>query len=372
MHGILPMMKFPIRLFTQNSTYADGTPNVIGNLLQSSFNDEFEKQYIFQLDYVHPIGREGKFELGVRSSIRDMKNDYLVSEADENGLFVPIPDLDNIFIYEENIHGFYGILGNKSKKISYQAGLRAEITDVTTILQETNETNPRKYSNLFPSFHFTYNLTPSHAIQWSYSRRVRRPVYRDLSPYVTFSDQRNFFSGNPDLDPEFANAYDLGYIHYFEKGSISSSLYYRHTIDKILQIRQVDNQGFSKLRPENLAVEDAYGLEFIASVSLYTWWKSDWNINFFRAITDGSNLDQDFKAETYSWFTRLTSKFNLMVGTDLQVRLNYEAPQQLPQGRSKSRAFADLSFTKDLWGEKGTLAFNIIDVFNSALQSNDH
>lgn len=353
------------QIFTQISSLADGSPNPAGNLLQNSFNDEFEKQYIFQLDYVHPIGREGKFELGWRSGIRDMKNDYVVSEADATGVFMPLPGLDNIFIYEENIHGFYGIVGNKSKKISYQAGIRGEITDVTTILQETNEANPRKYTNFFPSVHFTYNLTPTHALQLSYSRRIRRPVYNDLSPYVTFSDQRNFFSGNPDLDPEFANAYDLGYIHYFEKGSVSSSLYYRHTIDKIFRIRRVDDAGFSTYRPENLATEDAYGLEFIAGLTPYKWWKADWNINFFKAVTDGSNLDEEFKADTWSWFTRLTSRFNIATGSDLQVRINYEAPQELPQGRSRSRTFADLSFSRDLWGEKGTLTLNAIDVFNS-------
>lgn len=356
------------QIYTQSSIFADGSPNVKDNQVQNSFNDEFERQYILQADYVHPIGKEGKFELGLRSSIRDMKNDYLVSEQDENGVFNPIPELDNIFIYEENIHAIYGIIGNKTKRLTYQAGLRAEITDVTTILEETNEENPRNYSNLFPSIHFTYNITPSHALQLSYSRRVRRPVYRDLSPYITFSDSRNFFSGNPDLEPEFANSFDLGYIHYFELGSISSSIYYRHTIDKILGIRTVDDRGFSSLRPENLATEDAYGLEVIASISPYKWWKSDWNINFFKAQTDGSNLDEDYIADTYSWFTRITSRFNLVPGSDLQIRLNYEAPQELPQGRSKSRTFADLSFSKDLWEEKGTVTLNVIDVFNSSFR----
>lgn len=356
------------QIYTQSSAFADGTPNLADNQIQNSFNDEFERQYILQADYVQPVGKEGKFEIGLRSSIRDMKNDYLVSEQDENGQFQPVPELDNIFIYEENIHALYGIIGNKSKKFSYQAGLRAEITDVTTILEETNEENPRDYSNLFPSVHLTYNITPTHALQLSYSRRVRRPVYRDLSPYITLSDNRNFFSGNPDLEPEFANAYDLGYIHYFDQGSLSASVYYRHTIDKILGIRTVDERGFSKLRPENLATEDAYGFEVIASVSPYKWWKSDWNINFFKAVTDGSNLDEDFIADTYSWFTRLTSRFNVVPGSDLQVRLNYEAPQELPQGRSKSRAFADLSFSKDLWDEKGTITLNMLDIFNSGFR----
>lgn len=351
--------------FTQSSVFANGSPNKKGDLLQKSLNDEYENQLIAQLDYVQPIGKEGKFETGLRSSFRDMVNDYIVTQRNEQGVFEPLPGLDNYFIYKENIHGVYGIIGNKTKKFSYQAGLRAEMTDVKTILQETNQSNPRQYTNLFPSAHFTYNINQENAFQLSYSRRVRRPTYNDLSPYVTFSDQRNFFSGNPDLNPEFTNSFDLGHIKYFEKGSFTSSLYYRHTNGKVLRIRRVDAQGFSNTRPENLATEDAFGAEFTSTYMPAKWWKLDFNFNFFRAITDGQNLDNTFKADTYSWFARQTSRFNLAQGTDLQIRANYEAPQQLPQGRRKSRTFVDLAFSKEILKGKGTLTFNVIDLFNS-------
>lgn len=351
--------------FTQSSVFANGSPNKKGDLLQKSLNDEYENQLIAQLDYVQPIGKEGKFETGLRSSFRDMVNDYIVTQRNEQGVFEPLPGLDNYFIYKENIHGVYGIIGNKTKKFSYQAGLRAEMTDVKTILQETNQSNPRQYTNLFPSAHFTYNINQENAFQLSYSRRVRRPTYNDLSPYVTFSDQRNFFSGNPDLNPEFTNSFDLGHIKYFENGSFTSSLYYRHTNGKVLRIRRVDAQGFSNTRPENLATEDAFGAEFTSTYTPAKWWKLDFNFNFFRAITDGQNLDNTFKADTYSWFARQTSRFNLAQGTDLQIRANYEAPQQLPQGRRKSRTFVDLAFSKEILKGKGTLTFNVIDLFNS-------
>lgn len=351
--------------FTQSSVFANGSPNKKGDLLQKSLNDEYENQLIAQLDYVQPIGKDGKFETGLRSSFRDMVNDYIVTQRNEQGIFEPLPGLDNYFIYKENIHGVYGIIGNKTKKFSYQAGLRAEMTDVKTILQETNQSNPRQYANLFPSAHFTYNINQENAFQLSYSRRVRRPTYNDLSPYVTFSDQRNFFSGNPDLNPEFTNSFDLGHIKYFEKGSFTSSLYYRHTNGKVLRIRRVDAEGFSNTRPENLATEDAFGAEFTSTYTPAKWWKLDFNFNFFRAITDGQNLDNTFKADTYSWFARQTSRFNLAQGTDLQIRANYEAPQQLPQGRRKSRTFVDLAFSKEILKGKGTLTFNVIDLFNS-------
>jgi ferric enterobactin receptor len=351
--------------FTQNSLLANGQPNTKRNLLQKSLNDEYENQFLVQLDYLQPIGKEGKFETGFRSSFRDMVNDYNVTQRNAAGVFVSLPGLTNYFIYKENIHGLYGILGNKSQKISYQVGLRAEMTDVVTTLRTTNQTSPRQYTNLFPSAFFTYNFTKENALQVSYSRRVRRPTYNDLSPFVTFSDQRNFFAGNPDLNPEFTNSFEMSHIKYFEKGSFTSSLYYRHTNGKVLRIRRVDSQGFSNTRPENLATEDAFGAEFTSTYTPTKWWKTDFNVNFFRAITDGKNLDASFKADTYSWFARHTSRFTLAPNTDVQFRGNYEAPQLMAQGSRKARAFLDIAFSKEILKSKGTLTFNVVDVFNS-------
>jgi hypothetical protein len=144
--------------YTQNGFKPDGSSVSSKTFIQRSLNDEFEKQWLFQLDYIQPIGKEGKFESGLRSSFRNMVNDYVVSQQASSGQFTTIPGLDNIFVYDENIHSAYGILGNKSGKISYQAGLRAEWTDVTTTLKETNEKNPRDYMNLFPSAHLTYDI----------------------------------------------------------------------------------------------------------------------------------------------------------------------------------------------------------------------
>ena len=223
------------QLFTQYRYTPDNTLD--SSRVETSLNDESEKQFLVQLDYVKPIGKEGKFEAGVRTSFRNMVNDYIVSAENADGTFDPIPGLDNVFLYDENIHAVYGILGNKTNKISYQAGLRAEWTDVKTTLEETNEINPRKYANLFPSAHFTVNLPKENALQVSYGRRVRRPFYNDLSPFMTFSDSRNFFSGNPDLNPEFSNVYEVGHIKYFEKGTVTSSVYFRDTDGKIERIR---------------------------------------------------------------------------------------------------------------------------------------
>ncbi|WP_229312088.1 TonB-dependent receptor domain-containing protein [Larkinella punicea] len=351
--------------FGQRTVLPDGGPSGIPSSLQRSINDETEKQFLVQIDYIQPFAKDGKFEAGLRSSTRDMTNNYWVREQTSDGGWIPVPGLTNDFLYEENINAVYGMIGNKTRKFSYQAGLRAEWTDVTTTLKQTNEVNPRSYANLFPSVHVTYDMPQQNALQLSYSRRVRRPNYNDLSPFSTFSDNRNFWSGNPDLNPEFTDAFEIGHIKYFAKGSIGSSLYYRHTTGKIVRIRRVDENGFSNTRPENLATEDSYGAEFTSSFTPVKWWKMDGSFNFFRAVTNGDNLDANFQSDTYSWFVRATNRLTVWEKTDVQLRANYEAPQLTPQGKRKAIATLDFAVSKDIMKNNATLTLNVIDVFNS-------
>lgn len=353
------------QLFTEHYYSPGGVEDAAKGLVQKSLNDESEKQLLFQLDYMKGFAKEGKVEAGLRASYRDMINDYIVTQQNASGGYDALPGLDNVFLYDENISAAYGIIGNKTGKISYQAGLRAEWTDVKTTLQETNEVNPRKYANLFPSAHLTYSMANENNLQLSYSRRVRRPFYNDLSPFMTFSDRRNFFSGNPDLNPEFSNVFEVGHIKYFEKGSLSTSVYSRNTIDKIDEIRRVDEEGLAATRPENLLAEDAYGLDFASTFSFAKWWKWDANFNFFYSEIDGTNIDTDYKTTTYSWFARQTSRFSLPGKTDIQLRTNYEAAQKTAQGRRKALYYADFSVSKEIIKDKGTLNLNILDVFNT-------
>ena len=355
------------QLFTENAFNPMGQTLPKGALTQTSLNDEYENQYLLQVDYTQPFATKGKIETGIRTSFREMENDYLVQEKQESGNFETIDGLDNVFLYDENILAVYGIVGNERAKWSYQAGLRAEYTDIETRLVETKESNPRSYTNLFPSGHLNYKANEKNAFQLSYSRRIRRPVYNDLSPYVTFSDQRNFFSGNPNLNPEFTDSYELGHILYLEKSTLFSTLYYRSTKDKIQRIRTVGENGFSVTAPYNLVGEDSYGLEFSGDYVANSWWKLDFNANFFYATVDGSNLNQNFQATTTSMLFRQSSRFTLPKGWDLQVRGNYEARRKTAQGVQKGIFFLDLSASKKILNQRGTLILNVADVLNSRI-----
>jgi hypothetical protein len=91
----------------------------------------------------------------------------------------------------------------------------------------------------------------------------------------------------------------------------------------------------------------------------------DGSFNFFRAITDGSNLNKSFKSDTYSWFSRLTSRFSPSKQTDIQLRGNYQAPRATPQGRTKSSYSIDLAMSQDIMKSKATLTLNASDIFNT-------
>lgn len=348
------------------TTWLPGQTREQGNtFVQRAVNDEFENQYLFQLDYVQPFGEDGTIEGGVRVSFRDMTNDYLATEEQADGEWIALPGFDNVFQYNENIQAVYGIIGNKKDRISYQVGLRAEATSITTELEDTNETNARDYQNLFPSGLFSWHLPAQNDLQISYSRRIRRPTYRELSPFITLSDRRNFFSGNKDLNPEFSHSVELSHLKYFDQGVITSALYYRNSSATIQSIRLVDENGLASTLPYNLVGQNAFGADLAFSYSLTPWWKLDANFNAFRAITDGTNLDADFSSDTYSWFARQTSKFKLPKETSLQLRTNYQAPELIPQGRREAIFTLDVAIKKELWQRKGAITLSGTNLLNT-------
>ncbi len=350
--------------FTESYFLPDGAPTGGAPLLQRSNNEEGTDELILQADYVRPFGKDHKFEAGYRSSFRRIRNDYLVEEFNDVEWTV-LDGLSNNFEYDEIIHAAYAIYGNKVKRFSYQAGLRYEFSDVTTHLIQTDELNARQYGNLFPSLHLSYELLNQNAIQLSYSRRLRRPRFWDLNPFFTFSDNRNFFSGNPNLDPEFTDSYEIGHIKYWEKASLSSALFYRHTTDVIERVRTLNPDGTTTMRPENLLTRDDYGLEFNFSFKPVPWWNLNGDLNFFRTITDGGNLGDEFAADDFTWHGRFTSRATLWKAWDVQVRFNYRAPRETTQGRNKAMYHADLGISRDIFQKKGTLTLSVRDLFNT-------
>lgn len=344
--------------FRQTSTTA-------ADLFQKSSNTENERNLLLQVDYVHPFGNKGKWEAGVKSSSRRIANDFTVQEQGESGGWEVLPQYDNHLVYDERIHAGYIMAGEHFGKFSVQGGLRGEFSDISTSLPEVGVKNQRTYFNLFPSIHLSYQLPDDKSVQLSYSRRLSRPWFRDLLPFSGFSNNRSLRVGNPDLDPEYTNSLEAGYLANWDNASVLGSVYYRYRTGVIQRITLVDSVGFNRVFPVNLATQNAYGLEVNGSLSVKDWWKLNGNFNFFRAITDGAHEGISYESDTYSWMGRFTSKMTLLKKWDFQAGINYRGAQITLQGKQLPSYNVDLGLARDVFRGNGTLIFSVQDLFQT-------
>jgi len=334
------------------------------DLFQRSLNDEKETNLLFQADYVHPISRDGKLEVGLRGNLREIGNNYLVEQQDSISQWYSLPGFTNDFTYEENIYAAYATFGNKMKQFSYQLGLRAEVSDILTHQAQTNETTEKNYTNLFPSAHVSYEFKNKNALQASYSRRLNRPRFRSLNPFSSYSDARNIRAGNPDLNPQFTDSYEVGFLKNWAKATLFNSVYYRYTTGAFGYITTVE-EDITYSRPQNLNTEKAYGVEFTYSQDLAEWWKMNGSANLYYQRIDGTIQGEYRTTDAYTMSTRWMSNMTLWKSLEFQTSVSYRAPETTIQGRRKSYFVTDLGLSRDIIKKKGTISLNVRDLFNT-------
>ncbi|WP_375577631.1 TonB-dependent receptor [Marivirga tractuosa] len=350
----------------RNERFLMSTNQFVDSIQQRSFINEFAENILMQANYVKPLGESRSFEAGWRSTLRTITNEYEVTQdiqgQEQDSV---LSDFTNDFIYNENIHAIYAIYNSEFEKFTYQLGLRTELTDITTQLkQPVDTTNARDYLNLFPSVFMTYEFSKLHTIQASYSRRFDRPRFRSLNPFSNFNDDRNIRIGNPNLDPEFTDSYEVGLVNNFSDATLYSGLYYRRTTGVTERINTVID-GITYTQPQNLAERNSIGIENNYSHDLNDWWRLNGNVNFYYSETYGVVNEQVFEAETFTASGRATSQMSFSNDFNVQLSAFYRAPQQTTQGTRKAFYMVDLGFSKDVLQKKGTLALNVRDLLNS-------
>jgi outer membrane receptor for ferrienterochelin and colicins len=342
--------------------------------LDKTVNNQTQSRNTIQADYVLPIGKGSQFEAGYRGNFSVNTTQYAV---DRDG--VPVPNFTNTLEYKEKVNALYTQYGFKIKKFSTLLGLRWEDSVVDVNQLATNDFTNKRYNNFFPSAFFTYEIDDQSSASISYSRRIQRPRGRQLNPFNNLSSNVNIFVGNPDLNPAYTDAIDLGYLKRWSKLTFNTSLYVNKTTDVFQFVRRESGtfeNGIPVIisSPINLATEYRSGFEFTLNYSPFKWWKLNSNFNFFYIKTEGdykyndfnNNLVvQNFDFDATSWFTRLSSKINLPYKIDWQTNMNYSGKQKTNQGSSLGNFSMNLAFSKDVFKDKGTFALNVSDVFNS-------
>lgn len=372
------------RLLTFDATHSERIDNEKSTIVQINdvdindnsenriYNDESGVNWLFQTDYVHPI-KQGKLEFGLKSSIKEIKDDYGVEEFNDTiNDWEFVPGFKNNLTYNEQVSAGYLMFGNKVKKFSYQFGVRTEYTAIKMEFITTNEINNRDYLTFFPSVHFSYEFKKDNSIQLGYSRRIRRPRHWWLLPFFSYSDNRSNASGNPNLNPEFTDSYELGHLKNWDKGSLLSSVYYRYTTSIMDWVSFSDSRGVLQRMPVNLGDKNSFGIEFSGSYELLKWWSLRGSYNFYREIRNGEFDGIDYDLDQYSWSTRLNSKWKLKKKVNFQASFRYRAPMKVPQGEVYARYSLDVGFAFDLLKGNGTLSFTGKDVFNTRKRSGIH
>ena len=264
-------------------------------------------------------------------------------------------------------------------KFSFLLGLRLENTQLKGKVEAENITGStafdlnfdKNYTGLFPTVNLTYELKENENITLGYNRRINRPRNWFINPFPSRSSEANVFQGNPDLDPAYASAFDLGYLKRWKKLTLTSSIYYQYETDAFERVQEetgeVTSNGIPVIRtiPINLSTNERYGFEFGLLYNPTKWLNLNGSFNYFLFKTEGFYNNVDYGAENTSYFGRFSSKVKLPAKIEWQTNAFYRGPSNNSQTESEGILSVDMAMSKDIINDNATLALNARDLFNS-------
>ncbi|WP_084018030.1 TonB-dependent receptor domain-containing protein [Moheibacter sediminis] len=348
------------------------------NSTERSFSYERQRRVLISADYIYPFGEKGRFELGARGEMEGTLTNFSVDSLGTEG-WISKPDFSNNTDYLQNVYAAYAQYGNAFGKFSFFAGLRMENSDITVNSILNQSKTKKNYVDFFPSLFLNYQFESEDQLQLSYSRRIRRPRGWDLIPFTSYSNNRIIFMGNPDLDPQYTDSYELSYITKIGKLMLTPNVYYSNTTDNIQRYQSTLDDMSLVTRPVNVGTEQRYGGDLTFTYRPWKWWNIMGNVNVFGYKTDGEITDTrtnpdtgetitritSFDGEGTSWFGRLSSTFTLPASFSAQIAGNYRGGQKTAQMDRKANYSVDLSLSKDLFNDRATITFNVRDVFDT-------
>ncbi len=356
------------RSFVKDQSSQFGTATSEGTALfgdQRTRTDFGETTYTFKADYTRPVNEAVTVETGLQYVFSDVGNDFEVSDLEGNE-FVPDPALTNRFEYDQGVLGAYATTAYEGARWGVKAGLRLEQTNLNTLLVNTGETNNQDFANLFPSFHTSYKLSEAASVQAGYSRRIFRPRLWDLNPFFNIRNNFNVRVGNPNLQPEFTDSYEVTAILIVGQLSLNAGLYHRYTTEVVERVAFfADNVTITT--PINLGTSRANGLELNGKFRPAKWMtlSGDFNFNYFDRQAELDGVSYDFTADQFNG--RLVSKFELPLDVDLEVAGNFRSGYETVQGTVSGFSFADLGLRKKMLKGRMVLNLSVRDVFASRI-----
>lgn len=321
---------------------------------------------IFSLktDYTHPLKNDGRFEAGYKASFS--KTDNIADYRDvENQMQFPNYDMSNHFKYEEIINAVYANFNSSYRRFSFQTGLRLENTEskghqLGNIMKPASEFR-RNYTNLFPTAYVSYSLDSigNNKLVATYGKRIDRPYFQDLNPFISPLDKFTFYSGNPFLNPSFSHNVELSYRY---KSLFSTAVSYGSTKDNIDETIEINN-GIYYSRPGNIGKSRVFMLNANAEIPFAKWLTtsiySEVNYSEYKSKLYSGYLNS---SGTY-WSVFATNIFRFVKDWSAELSGMYQTEVTSAQFVLGPRGNINVAIQKKIFKGQGSLKIMGNDIF---------
>lgn len=354
------------------------TNDFINNLYIGTFDDIASRiknnnlgrneEFTVQLDYVNPIGSSNGMllEYGAKNILRRAESDFAYFRAEgPDGEFEIIDDinLSNEFNYNQNVTaGYFSFMSNFLNDYTFKGGLRYEYTNINADFRNTEiEADIPSYGIFVPSLNLSRKLDNGNMIKAAYNRRVQRPFLNFLNPNINAANPQQISQGNPLLDPELTDNYEMSYSTYVLGSSLNFTGYFRNTTGSIQPVRTVMDDDVIFTTFENIGREKAYGLSIFTNINISNKFTLSGSIDGYFANLDNGLIDPMYAASNSGFVLsgRARASFQLENNWQLEAFGFARGRQVQLQGSAGGLAIYNLNINKQFNDKKGAIGFGI-------------
>jgi outer membrane receptor protein involved in Fe transport len=345
------------------NNYYDGDGNFLYQELTKSDKITPINISVIAADYNNQITKDLKLEFGAKGAFTHFENDVYVGFFDGTD-YVEDDELTNKSNLDERILAAYSSADyNISEKISAKMGLRYEHTLSKLDTDKEGTVVDRSFGELFPSVFFSYNVNDSLNMNLSYSRRITRPTFSQMAPFVIFFDPNTFFAGNTAIQPSISNSITAGTNY---KSFVLSAQY---TLEKGTISRGEARFDAEKERliwiSDNIDQVSTFSLTLGLPFRITDWWKSQNTLIFLNTRIENAFDDYVFKTDQNSFNINSTQSFTMSGNWSSELNFNYFSPRIRGTNKVEAAFFMNLGIMKKFGDKWGSLRFNINDIFES-------
>lgn len=359
-------------------THTDILPDTIATSYQKNNGVSEANQGVFQLDYTNPITETRKLEAGIKLFYKSsLSANNTANASSSEDLYTRDSIMSNRYVIDDVVNAAYVNYNDKTIwNINYQAGLRFEQSYYKGHITDKKQTFSYNYpsstgdllKSIFPGIYLSRKFNNNQEWQLNFSRKISRPNFFQLMPFVMFADKQNYRIGNPQLKPEFKNISEINYNKIFTKGNYLASGYFRYEEQPITDVAYPSVEDPSVLVNTTINGKNSirYGIENTLKYTLFKNFDLTLNANVFYIYIKGIVVatEPEVKREGYAYNAKTTLSYKFPQQITLQVNGNYESPKILLLGATKPIYSMDVSLNK-MFGTKWVLNATLSDAFNT-------